>query len=304
MRFLPAKTIVSKVKYGSNWFGIDYNMNLYKGCCHGCIYCDSRSECYQIENFDEVCLKENAIEILEKELRSKRQKGVIGLGAMSDTYNPFEKKYEVTRKALELINKYSFGVSIETKSDLIIRDIDILKIIAKKHSTIIKITITTNNDDLSKIIEPNVCVSTKRFEAVNKLSGSGLFVGVILTPMLPFITDSEENIKEIVKLSYENGAKFVYTYPYMGVTLRNNQREYYYEKLDKHFPGIKAKYIKYYGNKYNCTVFNNNKLYNVFKNECEKYGLLYNMTDIIKAYCIKTEEDSIDEQMTLNLEEI
>lgn len=162
MEFVETKIILSKVKYGNTWYGVDYNMNLYKGCSHRCIYCDSRSNCYHIDNFDLVRGKEKALYILEKELSKKREKGVIGIGAMSDIYNPNELKYEQTRKALKLISKYGFGISIDTKSDLILRDIDLLKEINSKNNVIIKFTITTPNDKLSKIIEPNVCVSSKR----------------------------------------------------------------------------------------------------------------------------------------------
>lgn len=282
MEFIKAKTILSKVKYGNEWYGVDYNMNLYKGCSHRCIYCDSRSNCYHIDNFDVVRGKENALYILEQELSKRREKGVIGIGAMSDTYNPKELKYEQTRGALKLISKYGFGVSIDTKSDLILRDIDLLKEINSKNNVIIKFTITTPNDELSKIIEPNVCVSSKRLQAIRTLSDNGIFVGIMMNPVLPFITDKEEDIKMLVKLAYENGVKFIHTF--MGMTLRENQREYYFEKLDKHFIGLKEKYIKYYGDRYNCVVPNYQKLYKVFTDECNKYGILYNMNDIIKAY--------------------
>ena len=174
MEFIKAKTILTKVKNGEQWYGIDYNMNLYRGCTHGCIYCDSRSNCYHIENFDLVRGKENALNILEQELVKKRVKGVIGIGAMSDTYNPQEIKYEQTRNALKLILKYGYGVSIDTKSDLILRDMDLLKEINKQNNVIIKFTITTPNDDLSKVIEPNVCVSSKRFKAIKELTNNGI----------------------------------------------------------------------------------------------------------------------------------
>ena len=282
MEFVKAKTILSKVNYGNDWYGIDYNMNLYRGCPHKCIYCDSRSNCYHIENFDMVRGKENALKILEQELIKKRNKGVIGIGSMSDTYNPLEKEYEQTRGALKLISKYGFGVSIDTKSDLILRDIDLLKEINSKNNVIIKFTITTPNDELSKIIEPNVCASSERLQAIKKLSDSGIFVGIMMNPVLPFITDNEEDIKELVKLAYENGAKFIHTY--MGMTLRENQRDYYFDKLDEHFIGLKEKYIKYYGDRYNCVVLNAKRLYKIFIDECNKYGILYNMNDIIKAY--------------------
>ena len=294
MKFVKTKTILTKVKYGNSWFGIDYNMNLYRGCMHGCIYCDSRSNCYHIENFDIVRGKENALSILEQELSKKKEKGVIGIGAMSDTYNPNELKYEETRKALKLILKYGFGVSIDTKSDLIMRDIDLLKEINAKNNVIIKFTITTPYDKQSKMIEPHVCVSSKRLAAIKTLSQNGIFVGILMNPVLPFITDKEEDIKELVRLAYENGAKFIHTY--MGVTLRENQREYYFDKLEEYYPDLKEKYIKYYGNRYNCTVPNFKRLYKIFTEECDKYGILYNMKDIIAAY---KKEIKKSEQITL-----
>ncbi len=294
MKLIKGKTILSKVKYGNDWYGIDYNMNLYRGCCHGCIYCDSRSNCYHIDDFDIVKGKENALFILEKELSKKCEKGVIGIGSMSDTYNPNEIKYEQTRGALKLILKYGFGVSIDTKSDLILRDLELLKEINSKNNVIVKFTITTPNDDLSKIIEPNVCVSSKRLQAIKVLSDNGIFVGIMINPVLPFITDSEEDMKRLVRLAHDYGAKFIHTY--MGMTLRENQREYYFEQLDKHFVGLKETYKKHYGNRYNCVVPNAKKLYQIFKRECDKYGILYDMNDIIKAY---KKETNRKEQITL-----
>ncbi len=292
MEFIEAKTILQKATHGEEWFGIDYNMNLYKGCCHQCIYCDSRSNCYQVENFDKVRAKKDEIERLNRELKSKRKKGVIGIGAMSDTYNPLEKQYKITRQALELILYYNFGVSIETKSNLIVRDIDIFKEINRKADVILKFTITSADDNLSRKVEPGVCVSSERLKAMKQLSEQGLFVGTLLTPIIPFITDSEENIRKVIKLSYENGAKFVFSMG--GVTLRGNQREYFYEQLDKTFPKIKEKYIKTYGNNYFCYSLNKN-LEKIYKEECEKYGLFYKMNDIIKAY----KKESIEgEQLT------
>lgn len=294
MEFIKAKTILSKVKYGNSWYGIDYNMNLYRGCSHGCIYCDSRSNCYHIDNFDIVKGKENALQILEQELSKKREKGVVGIGAMSDTYNPLEKEYELTRGALRLLLKYGFGVSIDTKSDLILRDIDLLKEINSKNDVIVKFTITTPKDELAKIIEPRVCVSSKRLQAIKTLSDNGIFAGVMLNPVLPFITDKEEDLKELVRLASENGAKFIHTY--MGMTLRENQRDYYFENLDKYFSGLKQKYMRCYGARYNCKAINYKKLYKVFSEECKKYGILYKMSDIIKAY---KKNASIHEQLTL-----
>lgn len=284
MEFIKTKSIITKVKDGSFWYGVDFNMNLYRGCPHGCIYCDSRSNCYHVDNFDVPKGKKYALEILESELIKIKdsKKGVIGIGAMSDTYNPLEKMYNQTRGALKLISKYNFGVSIDTKSDLILRDIDLLKEISGKNNCIVKVTITTPNDELSRKIEPNVCVSSRRFQVIKELNENGIYAGIMLNPVLPFITDREEDIKEIVKLAYENGAKFIHTY--MGVTLRENQRDYFYEKIDGLFPGLKEKYVKYYGNKYECKVPNSCRLYKVFTDECKKYGILYNMNDIIRDY--------------------
>lgn len=296
MEFIKTKTILTNVNNGEFWYGVDYNMNLYRGCPHGCIYCDSRSNCYHIDNFDVPVGKQFALEILEKELSKIKdsKKGVVGIGAMSDTYNPLESTYEQTRGALKLISKYNFGVSIDTKSDLILRDLDLLKEISKKNNCIVKITITTPKDELSKIIEPNVCVSSKRFEAIKKLTENGIYAGIMLNPVLPFITDNEEDIKELVRLAHESGAKFIHTY--MGMTLRENQRDYYFDKLDQHFSGLKEKYIRAYGTRYNCIVPNSRQLYKTFIEECKKYGILYEMKDIIKDY---KKEVKTDEQISL-----
>ncbi len=281
MDFIIAKTIVNKVK-NSGWFGIDYNMNIYKGCCHGCIYCDSRSRCYQIENFDTVRAKKDSTEIINKELKGKIKKGVVGTGAMSDPYNPYEKKYELTREALKLIDKYGYGIAIDTKSNLITRDIDMLKSI-KVHSPIItKISITTCDDRLSRIVEPNVSSSSERFDSIRKLSESGIYTGILMGPILPFIEDSEENIRGIIDLASDSGAKFINFHP--GVTLRDNQREWYYDKLDESFPNLKYKYIQTYGYKYNCISPKYKNLLQIFKEECDKKNIIYKMEDIIEDY--------------------
>lgn len=292
MKTIPARSILQTMKYGNQWFGNDYNMNLYKGCSHGCIYCDSRSECYQIKDFDTVRVKENAITILERELMYKSRKGVVGIGAMSDTYNPFEKELEVTRQALSLLVRYGFGVSLETKSDLVIRDIDLFQKIQQQSSCIVKMTITTFDDDLCRKIEPRVCVSSKRFAAIKQLSDAGIFAGILFNPVLPFICDTEENVREMVRLSAEAGAKFIHTY--FSVTLRQNQRDYYFDRLDESFPGLKEKYIQMYGSKYNCISPQSKYLKKIFVEECKKYGLLYRMNDIIQAY-----KKPKDEQLTL-----
>lgn len=281
MNYIPAKTLITRTK-NSYWFGTDYNMNIYKGCCHGCIYCDSRSDCYGIDNFDTVRAKDNSSLLLQKELKSKIRTGVIGTGAMSDPYNPFEEKYELTRNALKIIDNNGFGIAIATKSSLICRDIDILQKISKHSPVICKITITTFDDNLSSKIEQNVNPSSKRFEAIDKLSSAGLYSGILLMPILPYINDNEENIINIVRKAHECGAKFIF--PSFGVTLRSNQRNYYFKKLDESFPSIKSKYISQYKNSYACGSPNAKRLYHSFKNECEKLGLLYKMNDIISDY--------------------
>ena len=295
MEFIPTKTIISSsYNENPNWFGINYNMNIYKGCCHGCIYCDSRSSCYQIIDFDRVRIKENSIDIIRKELQSKRRKGVVGTGAMSDPYNPFEEKYELTRQALKLIDEYRFGIGIATKSDLIIRDIDILKKIQSHSPVIVKMTITTFDDELCKKIERNVCTSNKRFKAVKKLSDNNIYTGILLKPLLPFINDNEENIKNIIKKAYECGAKFVFSYG-LGVTLRKNQREYYFEQLRKIFPrqNLDEVYMNTFGEVYENPSQNVNYLWKIFKEECEKYNILYKMEDIIDDYKSKYEISQI-----------
>ncbi|MDS1003936.1 radical SAM protein [Clostridium sporogenes] len=285
LEYIPAKTLISNYNKNNWWFGINYNMNIYKGCSHGCIYCDSRSECYGVENFDKVRAKKDAIQIITNELRKKRKKGVIGTGAMSDPYNPFEKEMMITREALKEINNFNFGIAIATKSDLVLRDIDILKKIKSHSPTLIKSTITTFDDELCKRIEPNVCVTSKRFKAIKELSNNGIFTGILLMPILPFINDNAENIVQIVRKAHECGAKFIFAYG-MGLTLRGNQREYFYNSLMEKFPNknIVAKYKETFGNKYECASLNHKRLWYIFKNECEKLGILYKMEDIILAY--------------------
>lgn len=285
MEYIEAKSIVSSYTENNPWFGMNYNMNIYKGCPHGCIYCDSRSECYGINNFHIVRAKKNSTDIIRRELKNKRNKGVVGTGSMSDPYNPFERKYEYTREALKLIDDFGFGVGIATKSSLITRDIDILQKIQKHSPVLIKITITTYDDGLCSLIEPNVNPSSRRFEAIKELSEAGIYTGILLMPILPFINDNEENIKNIVRKAHNCGAKFIYAYG-MGLTLRGNQRQYYYEQLLKLFPNEKIvkKYIDIYGNNCECASLRCKELWNVFTHECERYGLLYKMQDIINDY--------------------
>ena len=282
MEYVKTRTIMTKSDQGSKWFGIDYHMNLYKGCSVGCIYCDSRSDCYHISDFDIVKTKVDALEILEQELSSKSYRGVVSFGTLSDPYNLEEKHLELTRNALKLIAKYGFGVSIDTKSDLILRDIDLLKKIAENNSVIIKISICVSDDDMAKKLEPGVISSSKRFEVLRKLREENLYSGVLMTPVLPFLTDTEENIRSIIKKSKHADAKFIYTK--MGVNLRTNQRQYYYEKLDELFPGLSLDYKSVYGNRYFCTSMQYRHLFELFLNLCHENGILTEMDEIINDY--------------------
>lgn len=279
MQYIKAKTILSNRNKNIGFSGADYNMNLYRGCNHGCIYCDSRSECYQIEDFDRVRVKEKALSILEDELIRKRVKGTISFGAMNDPYNGVENNEKLTRDALKLINKYQYGVSILTKSDLVVRDIDIFKQISLNASCAVRMTITTFDDELCKIIEPNVSISSKRFKALKKIAENDIIAGIHAWPILAFINDDPQNIINIIRKAAECGVKFVY--PYFGVTLRQNQRVYFYDKLDRYFPSIKKKYEKYFGNSYECISPNADKLKRVFIKECNKNNILYRTKDVI-----------------------
>ncbi len=268
---ITVKSILSKLKDAPDpWFGITYNMNLYRGCMHGCIYCDSRSECYRLGDLGHIRVKKNAIELLQTELKNKKTKGTIGTGSMNDPYMPVENQTGITRRALEIINYYKFPVHIITKSNLVTRDIDILKQISKIYAAV-SITITTTNDNLSRIIEPNAPVSSQRFKAIEQLAANGIYCGVTLMPVLPFITDNVENINQIVQQAANCGANYVIAS--MGVTLRDKQRDYYFDKLEKHFPGTKNNYIARYKNGYLAKALNYKVLEHEFLNSCHNNNI-------------------------------
>lgn len=273
MEFVQTKTILSTVKPTDQWIYRDYNMNIYRGCSHGCIYCDSRSLCYQIEQFDIVRAKKDAIDILREELKRKRRKGIVASGAMSDPYNPYERKYKLTRNALEALLENGFGSSITTKSSLITRDIDLLKEINKASGAFVHMTITTADDDLSKIIEPHVNISSERFEALDRLSNAGIYTGILIMPVLPYLTDSQENIAAIVRRAAMSGVKNIICFP--GMTLRAGNREYFYTAIDRYFPELKAKYRKQYGDRYQCVSTYAKGIYNKFRLLCETYGIVH-----------------------------
>lgn len=283
MESIPASGILTRKK-DTSWFGTEYNMNLYRGCPHGCIYCDSRSDCYHIEDFDRVRVKENALEILQGELRSKTKTGVIATGSMSDPYNPFERNLQLMRGALELTHRYGFGIAVATKGALVARDADLFAGIQKHSPVIIKITVTTSDDGLARKLEPGAPPPSKRFEALGQLSEKGIYAGLLLMPVLPFLEDSTENIRDIIRLAAENGARFLY--PMFGLTLRQGQREWFYSRLNEQFPGegLSERYRGQFGLDYVCLSPQVSQLKALFEEECERYGLLWQMKEIIASY--------------------
>ncbi len=282
METIPAKTIVNRTKDPS-WFGTEYNMNIYRGCCHGCIYCDSRSDCYHNQDFDRVKAKADALRIIRDDLESKAKLGVVGTGSMSDPYNPFEEELQLTRRALTLLEAYGFGVAIATKSDLIVRDIDVLTSIHRTMPAICKVTLTTCDDELAAKVEPRAPSPSRRLAAVERLSAAGLFTGILMMPILPFLEDSPENIRDIVDRAADVGARFIY--PALGMTCRAGQRECFYQKLEEQFPGqgLAEKYRRRYGPRYECPSPRARALWEVFREACDRRGLLYSMGRIVTA---------------------
>lgn len=273
-------------------------MNIYRGCTHGCIYCDSRSRCYQMDfPFEDVEVKVNAPQLLERALRSKRKKCMIGTGAMTDPYMHCEEKLEHMRKCLELIDRYGFGVAVQTKSDRILRDLDLLKRINEKTKAVVQITLTTYDEELCKIIEPNVCTTKRRAEVLNIMRDNGIPTVVWLDPVLPFINDTEENLRGI--LSYCEKAKVHGIICFgMGLTLREGNREYFYQKLDQHFPGMKEKYKQRYGLAYEVSSPHNKELMKIFYSFCKEHGI-ESSVDKNFAYLHAFEDKQAGVQMSL-----
>lgn len=264
MHFTEAKGILSAQN----------GMNIYRGCTHGCIYCDSRSKCYQFTHkFEDIEVKQNAPELLERALRSRRKPCMIGTGAMSDPYMHCEETLQMTRKCLEIIERYEFGVAIQTKSNRILRDLDLLKRINEKAKCVVQVTLTTYDEDLCKILEPNVCTTRERFEALKIFRDNGIPTVVWLCPILPFINDTRENIEGILQYCIEAKVKGIICFG-MGVTLREGDREYFYEALDRHFPGMKARYHQKYGYAYEVNSDHHEELMKVFRKTCKENGIL------------------------------
>jgi len=271
VREIEARTLLTRVKEPSGWFGVRYNMNLYRGCEHHCIYCDSRSDCYRIEDFDgELLVKSNAIWLLRMELSRLRVKGVVGTGSMQDPYTPSESRLRMTGRALEVLAEFEYPVHITTKSDLVVRDADLLERINRERASVC-FTVTTADDDLARKLEPGAPSPSRRFAAARAMSERGVQVGVLLMPVLPFIEDTVENVDDVLRRCSENGVRFVV--PCFGVTQRSGQREWFHRRLDDLFPGVRAKYERAFGSRYVCRSPNADALSRRFDELMARYGL-------------------------------
>jgi len=258
-------------------------MNISRGCTHGCIYCDSRSKCYQIEHdFEDVQIKSNAPLLLEDALKRKRKKCIIGTGAMSDPYINIPENLANIRACLEIIEKYDCGIAIQTKSDLILQDLDLLISINKKAKCIVQTTLTTFDEELCKIVEPNVCTTKRRFEVLKIMQDNGIQTIAWLCPFLPFINDTKENLQGLLNYCIDAGVYGIISWG-IGMTLREGSRDYFYKKLDQHFPGLKDIYHKKYGYNYEITSDNNNELYKLMQATCRKHNIVLG-TDTVFEY--------------------
>lgn len=288
MHFVDVKGILSP----------ENGMNLYRGCTHGCIYCDSRSRCYQFtHDFEDIEVKRNAPELLEKALRSKRKKCMIGTGGMCDPYMQCEKQIGLTRKCLELIEEYGYGLAIQTKSDRILRDLDLLESIQRKAKCVVQMTLTTYDESLCRIVEPNVCATKRRFEVLQIMREHGIPTVVWMSPILPFINDTEENIKGILDYCVRVKVYGILCFN-MGMTLREGNREYFYAVLDRRFPGLHEKYHKTFGYSYEVVSRQNKELMELFRRECRKHGIVCDVGELF-AYFHEFPENKGYEQLSL-----
>jgi len=270
MHYAPYKTILSPQN----------GMNLYRGCTHGCIYCDSRSACYQMKHgFEDIEVKQDAARILEAQLRRKRAPCMIGTGSMCDPYIHLEEELQITRQCLELIERHGFGLTILTKSARILRDLDILRAINEKTKCVVQMTLTTFNEDLCRIIEPNVSTTLERFHVLETMRDNGIPAVVWLSPILPFINDTEENLRGLLDYCARARVRGIVCFGF-GTTMREGSREYFYARLDEHFPGMKQRYIRAFGNAYECLSPHNARLMEVFRETCRAHGILYRSDDV------------------------
>ena len=257
-------------------------MNLYRGCRHGCIYCDSRSACYRMEHpFEDIEVKQNALTLLEDALRRKRRPCMIATGSMSDPYTPPEEELRYTRRALELILQYGFGITLLTKSSLVLRDLDLLQRINSQTKCVVQMTLTTWEESLCRILEPNVSTTTERFTALMKLKETGIPTVVWLCPILPFLNDTAENINRLLDCCEQAGVRGIVQFG-MGVTLRQGNREYFYRQLDRHFPGLKERYISTYGNAYVLESPNSRDLLELLHRRCRDAGILHDNSSVFR----------------------
>ena len=286
MHFINAKSILSS-KNG---------MNIYRGCTHGCIYCDSRSDCYGFDHrFEDIAVKQNAPELLEDALKRKRKPCMIGTGAMCDPYMHCEESLGYTRKCLEIIDKYDCGVAIQTKSARILRDIDLLEKINRHSKAVVQITLTTYDENLCRIIEPNVSTTKQRYEVLKECQRRGIPTVVWLCPILPYINDTEENLRGILGYCFDAGVVGIINFGF-GVTMRSGNREYFYGKLDEHFPGMKERYIKRFGDAYECPSDNSARLWSIFRQECRAHVVMQNPGEI---FAYMNEYPTVNKQMSL-----
>ncbi|MEA4811483.1 MAG: radical SAM protein [Anaerolineaceae bacterium] len=271
-------------------------VNLYRGCTHGCIYCDSRSACYQMKHdFEDVQVKRRASQILEAELRRKRKPCMIATGAMYDPYIPLENKFELTRQSLALILKYKFGVALQTKSAGVLRDLALLKAIHAQTKAVVQMTLTTYDEDLCRILEPHVSTTADRFEALLALKQAGIPSVVWLCPLLPFINDTEENLLGILGYCRDAQVKGVLCFGF-GLTLREGNREYFYQKLDQFFPGLKQRYMRQFGNSYSCLSPKHEALMQIFHQRCAEWGLMHRQEEIfsyLNSFPVREEQSSL-----------
>jgi len=271
VREIQAKVLLGSTAHPDTIFGCRYNMNLYRGCEHRCIYCDSRSECYQIDHFDEeVLVKVNAIELLRDELSRKRIKGPIGLGSMNDPFMPLEAQINLAGRALAVIAEFGFPVHIITKSALVLKELAILREIARTYASV-SFTLTTTDDELAAKVEPYASRPSARLHAMRMLAQNGVQTGTTMMPILPFIEDNEENIEAIVARTAAAGGAYII--PWIGMTTRNRQREYYYDRLDEHFPGLRRQYERTFGDRYECESPRARELWPFFEDACRRYGI-------------------------------
>lgn len=273
-------------------------MNLYRGCTHGCIYCDSRSKCYRMDHdFEDVEVKRNGPALLDLELRRRRKRCMIATGAMCDPYLPLERDLQLTRQCLESIDRHGFGVTVLTKSDLVLRDLDLLQSINAKSKAVVQMTLTTLDEDLCRKVEPGVCTTARRIEVLNICRDAGIPTAVWLSPILPFLNDTQENILGLLELCAAAEVRGVLCFG-MGVTMREGNREYFYEQLDLHFPGLKERYMETFGTHYVCNSPNHDGLMRLLHRFCAEHGMLHEVEQVF-SWLEEFEDKYAGEQLRL-----